>query len=265
MEKKPLVSVIMGVYNCSNTLEEAVKCITNQTYSNLELIICDDASTDNTYEVALKIAQQDERVVLIRNNENLTLAPTLNKCLEIANGEYIARMDGDDVCAGDRIEKEMAVLLGSDKYSFVSCWMELFDENGVFGTIKHVPEPKALDLISRSQFVHAACIIRKMDIMSINGYSTSKNRRRVEDYDLWVRLYKNGCVGYNIQEVLYSMRDDRYANKRRTLNNRLNESSVKRMAIKDFKAPFYMYIYTIIPIIKFFLPNVIYKIVHARK
>ena len=61
MENKPLISVIMGIYNCAETLEEAVDCIINQTFTNWELIMCDDCSKDNTYEVALKLAEKDSQ------------------------------------------------------------------------------------------------------------------------------------------------------------------------------------------------------------
>ena len=78
MNKEPLVSVLMGIYNCSDTLEEAVNCIINQTYTNWELIMCDDCSTDNTYEKALEIAKKDKRIKVIKNEKNITLAPALN-------------------------------------------------------------------------------------------------------------------------------------------------------------------------------------------
>ena len=107
METRPLISVLMGVYNCADTLEEAVQCMIDQSYTNWELIMCDDCSTDNTLQVALSLASKDSRIRVLRNEENQTLAPTLNKCLDVAQGEYIARMDGDDICPPERFEKEL--------------------------------------------------------------------------------------------------------------------------------------------------------------
>ena len=98
MDESPVISVIMGIYNCAETLPRAVECIQNQTFSDWELIMCDDGSSDDTYEAALELAKNDSRLVVIRNDKNMSLAPTLNKCLSYARGKYIARMDGDDLC-----------------------------------------------------------------------------------------------------------------------------------------------------------------------
>ena len=106
MEKKPLVSILMGIYNCADTLEEAIESIENQTYDNWELIMCDDGSKDNTYEIAKKYNEKNpEKFVLIKNEKNLGLNMTLNNCLKVAKGELIARMDGDDISLPERFGK----------------------------------------------------------------------------------------------------------------------------------------------------------------
>ena len=84
------ISVLMGIYNCADTLEQAVLSIQNQTYSNWELILCDDGSSDNTYAVAQDLAAKDNRIMLLRNMQNLGLNQTLNNCLAAATGDYIA-------------------------------------------------------------------------------------------------------------------------------------------------------------------------------
>ena len=88
------ISVLMGIYNCADTLEQAVASIRNQTYTNWELILCEDGSSDNTFEVAQMLAAEDNRIVLLRNEKNLGLNATLNRSLSVATGEYVARMDG---------------------------------------------------------------------------------------------------------------------------------------------------------------------------
>ena len=95
MQKK--VSIIMGIYNCADTLEEAVESILQQTYDDWELIMCDDGSMDSTYEIATRFSRQYENIIAFQNEKNMGLNYTLNKCLEKAKGEYIARMDGDDI------------------------------------------------------------------------------------------------------------------------------------------------------------------------
>lgn len=101
----------MGIYNCAPTLSEAIDSIVNQTYDNWELIMCDDGSTDDTYRIAESYRQKyPDKVKLIRNRHNSGLNITLNHCLEYAKGEYIARMDGDDISLPQRFEKEFNFL-----------------------------------------------------------------------------------------------------------------------------------------------------------
>lgn len=261
----PQVSVLMGIYNCADTLEEAVDCIIHQSFTDWELIMCDDCSSDNTYEVAKKIAEKDSRIVLLRNEKNLTLAPTLNKCASAASGKYLARMDGDDVCALDRFQKEIDVIDNHPEYAVVSCQMNLYDSQGIYRVIIHPDIPSPADLIKRSQFCHAGCMMRKDVFDHVGGYSESPDYKRVEDYDLWTRMYQAGYVGFNIQEPLYSMRDDRNALSRRTLENRKNEIRVKKNIMKWFKLPFSNYIYVFIPAVKAMMPGFLYKLAHKNK
>lgn len=265
MENKPLVSVIMGIYNCAETLEEAVDCIIHQTFSDWELIMCDDCSKDNTYEVALKLAEKDSRIIVIKNEKNLTLAPTLNRCIDIAKGEYIARMDGDDVCDITRFEKELDFLENNSQYAIVSSLMNLYDKCGVYRTIMYREKPSKESFIKGSQFCHAGCMMRIEAIKAVGGYSESMEYKRVEDYDLWTRMYKAGYVGFNIQEPLYSMRDDRNAASRRTLESRRNEIRVKLNIMKWFKLPISHYIYVLIPVIKAVMPSFVYKLAHKSR
>ena len=104
----PKISVLMGIYNCADTLPQAVASIQKQTYPNWELILCDDGSSDHTYEVAQALAAKDDRIVLLHNDRNLGLNQTLNACLAVATGDYIARMDGDDDCVPVRFEQQLA-------------------------------------------------------------------------------------------------------------------------------------------------------------
>lgn len=265
MNNEPLVSVLMAIYNCADTLEEAVNCIINQTYSNWELILYDDCSSDNTYEKALELAKRDSRIVVYKNEKNLTLAPTLNNCLKKAKGVYTARMDGDDVCALDRFEKEVEFLDAHLEYAVVSCKMNLFDDKGVYRTIDYLEKPQARDFIYTSQICHAGCMMRREVLEELGGYDCSVEVVRIEDYDLWVRLYKAGYKAYNIQEALYSMRDDRNANKRRKFKFRINEYRLKKQIKKDFKLPFKYSIQVIKPIIIGLLPSFIFNKIHKNK
>ncbi len=261
---KATISIIMGIYNCSDFLEQAIKCIQEQTMSDWELILCDDCSSDETLKIALSIASTDNRIKVIKNEKNITLAPTLNKCLKLAQGKYIARMDGDDLCHPTRLEQEFNFLEKNENVALVSCHMNLFDSQGIYRTVTYREHPDISHMADKSPFCHAGCMIRKKVIDELGGYDESPQCARVEDYDLWIRLYAAGYKGYNIQEALYSMRDDRNAQHRRTWQNRCNEARVKRKATRLFSLGIKGYIKSLIPIIKFFMPASVYKMAHRN-
>lgn len=256
----------MGIYNCESTLVDAIESIIQQTYKNWELILCDDCSTDGTVQIAEQyIRKNPGKIRLLKNEKNEGLNYTLNKCLQNANGEFIARMDGDDVCSPDRFEKEIAILNQHSEFAFVSCDMEFFDSNGIWGRTYVKSRPQVKDFVYCSQFCHAAAMIRKAALLDVGGYSCGKYLLRVEDYHLWIKLYAKGYRGYNILELLYRMRNDRMAQKRRTIQNRINECYVKHVAIHDLQLPFYYYIFCLKPLLLIILPSCFYAFLHKVK
>ena len=265
MNNEPLVSVIMAIYNCERFIEKAISCVVNQTYTNWELILIDDYSSDQTFSIAQKISNSDNRIRLFRNEKNLTLAPTLNKCLERANGKYIARMDGDDICALDRFEKEITFLENNPDYALVSCQMDLFDDSGVYGTVYYKETPQKEDFAYGSPICHAGCLMRKSVLEELGGYDISSEKERIEDYDLWVRMYTAGYKAYNLQEVLYSMRDDRNTIKRKKFKFRLTEYKLKRDLCKTFGLSLKYRVLSIKPIVLGLLPSFVYSFLHKKK
>lgn len=266
MEGMPLISIIMGIYNCGKTLQCALNSILDQTYNHWEVIMCDDGSSDDTVNVAQSFVDKyPDKFILLKNEKNMGLNFTLNKCLQYAKGQYIARMDGDDTCSFLRFEKEIEYLENHLEYSLVSCHMELYDESGVFGVVKYKENPELKDFLKASQFCHAGCMIRAEVLRELGGYTVSDKFLRVEDYELWVRLYLAGYRGYNLQEVLYSMRDDRNATKRRTFKNRVNESRVIKKICKEGKLALFNYCYVLIPILKWLTPRFLYQWLHRKK
>lgn len=269
MSKK--ISILMGVYNCENTLCEAIDSIIGQSYENWQFIICDDGSRDNTYKIAKEYEQKDpERFLVIKNKTNLGLNATLNKCLRLAEGEYIARMDGDDISVINRFEKEINILENYPEYAIVSSHMITFDENGEWGCIKTLEKPEVRDFATQvPMFCHAPCMIRREAFLDVEGYTEDKRLLRVEDYHLWYKLYAKGYRGYNIQESLYKMRDDRNALHRRTVSARLNGIYANFIGFKMINMPKWMYIYAIknaiLECIKLLLPDMVYMYLHKKR
>lgn len=261
----PLISVLMGVYNCAATVEEAIQSIIDQTVTDWEFIICDDGSSDDTYEVVKALAEKEPRIVLIRNEHNMGLAPTLNHCLRAARGTYTARMDGDDICSPDRFEKELAALEADPGCAVVSCAMLSFDENGVYGQSNYPEKPDKTDFFRMSPFCHAGCMMRKAVLLELGGYNESSQVERFEDFDLWYRLYKAGYYGRNLPEALYSMRDDRNAFRRRKMKYRLNVTKLSLKIYRDFKPGIRYFPGVVAPVIKGLLPEKLYHVLRRAK
>ena len=188
MNNIPKISIIMSVYNTPKEyLHSAVKSILSQTIADFEFIIYNDGSNEKTRMDLLEIVNIDARIVFIDCDENHGLAFALNQCLKVSRGNYIARMDSDDISAIDRLEKEMEYLEQFD-LDVVGSDMFLFENNKVWGkrTYKSVISNK--DFLSGSPLAHPTVFGKKEAFLSVQGYSEEKCCLRVEDYDLWLRM-----------------------------------------------------------------------------
>ncbi len=260
------VSVIMGIYNCETTLSEAVDSIVNQTFGEWKIIMCDDGSTDNTYKIAGEYQKKyPERIILIRNVQNRGLNYTLNHCLQYADTEYVARMDGDDLSLSHRLQMEVDFLDSHPEYAIVSSPMIYFDESGEWGRGIGNGEAKIEDLAKGTPFCHAPCMVRKEAYDAVRGYSVDKKLLRVEDYDLWIKMLSMGYKGYNLEEPLYMMRDDRNATNRRKYKYRINEARVTLKAIRLFHLGIFNYVYVLKPLLVGLLPTFLYDILHKKR
>lgn len=265
MRKKYTISVIMGIYNCGSTLPEAIDSLYCQTFKDFELIMCDDGSTDDTYEIARKYSEKYSNIVLLKNEQNRGLNYTLNYCLSEAGGTYIARMDGDDLSLPCRFEKELNFLESNPEFAIVSTAMIYFDENGEFMRNKPIPAPTPTDFVKGTPHCHAPCMVRKQAYEDVNGYGEDKWMIRVEDYDLWFKMYAKGYRGFNIQEPLYMMRDDRNAIARRTFKKKLNVFFVMNKGFRMLGLPYFYHIFTLRPLLVGLLPKAVYTYYHRRK
>lgn len=253
------ISVIIGIYNCASTVCEALDSIISQTYKNFEIIICDDGSTDDSYIIAKKYCTLYPYIKLLKNDKNMGLGYTLNKCLKASDGEYIARMDGDDIALPTRFEKQVLFLDNNKDISFVSSAMIHFDQDGIFkiGNPKNFPLKN--DFIRSSPFAHAPSMVRKTAFEFVGGYNTNSRCIRVEDYNLWFKMYSKGLKGANISEPLYKMRDDRNAYRRRKFKYRINEAYVKMKGFRMLQISPIYYFYIIRPLVIGILPYWLYK------
>lgn len=261
------ISVLMGIYNCAATLPEAIDSIVNQTYTDWELILCDDGSEDATYAVADAYRQKyPEKIILLKNEKNMGLNYTLNRCLEQAGGKYIARMDGDDVSLPHRFEREIGALTAEPDLDVVSCAMIRFDGKGDFGTGSTLSEyPGKNMLVHGPVHCHAPCMVKTETMRKVGGYSVDPRLLRVEDWNLWLKIYAAGGKGRNIPEALYRMRDDRNAAGRRKFRYRLNEAHMAALTVKTLGLPVWNYLFAVRPILVGLLPGPVYRYLHRQK
>ncbi len=196
MSSAPEISLIMSVYNGEDYLCEAIDSVLKQTFTNWELIVINDCSTDKTGEILNNYALQDSRVKVYTNEVNLRLPSSLNKALSLAQGKYIARMDADDVCLPDRLEKQYAFMEKNQDIALSSCrFMTL--KNGVIssggcGGKNDNESIKALLLVT-NPILHPG-IIARAEVIKKLGYD--KNFTCTEDMELWTRFI---LAGENVQ------------------------------------------------------------------
>lgn len=262
---KPRISVIIGIYNCASTLEEALDSVYAQTFQGFKIILCDDGSSDNTYELAKKYASKHDNIILVKNETNMGLNYTLNHCLKYADTEYVARMDGDDISLPERFEKEINFLDRHLEYAIVSTPMIYFDDQGEFGRGKGGYESTKENLIYGTAFCHAPCMIRREAYEDVGGYSVDKRLLRFEDYNLWMKMFAKGYKGYMLDECLYAMRDDRNATSRRNFKGRLRGIYAHYLAHKILKLPWHKFIlFTMINLVKGIMPTKLYDYFHKK-
>ena len=173
-----MISVIMGIYNQKDrdALEQAIDSILAQTYEEFEFLIYDDGSDEMNIKVLKELAQKDKRIRLLCGERNRGLAHALNECLMVAEGEYIARMDGDDVSAPERFQKQKEFLDHHSEYAFVGCSTTLFDENGIWGHRKMTKKPASKEFLKYSPYVHPSVMFRSTE----RGWRIFRSRRNTQ-------------------------------------------------------------------------------------
>lgn len=203
----PRISVIMSVYNSADYLREAIESILNQTFTNFEFIIFDDSSTDDSWKIITEYTNQDDRIILIQNQENIGLTKSLNKGIALAKGEYIARQDADDVSLPERFEKQVALLDQEPEVVLVSCNLELINSEGcITGMYQRACAPELVPwylLFYNRLAGHSQVVYRREIVKSLGSYSES--RRYSQDYELWCRLAKVGQIAI-LPEILLQQR-----------------------------------------------------------
>lgn len=191
---KPLISVVIPVFNGNGYLPAALISILNQTYKNIEVIAIDDGSIDNSFQILQNFAQRDSRLRVYQNKQNLNIANTLNRGFHLAKGQYLARMDADDIALPHRLEKQIKYLLAHPEVVIVGGQVKTIDVDG--RPLGHKLFPKSDKKIREALFTsnpiqHPTAMINR-SLVPKNFVWYDPSLPPAEDYDLFFRLGKFG-------------------------------------------------------------------------
>lgn len=169
MNKKPLVSIIMSVYNEEERVKKCINSILNQDYKNFEFLIVDDFSEDNTLEVLNKFSREDSRIKIFKNKSNLGLTKNLNFLIKKSSGDFVARQDADDTSKQDRIKKQVK--------TFQSLDLDVVGSRAIVEqTGKTIPSlsyylPLKISMLYKNPFIHGTLVFKKRILEKVNFYN----------------------------------------------------------------------------------------------
>lgn len=249
----PKISVLMGTHNGAKYIGRAIDSILNQTFRDFEFIICDDCSTDNTSQIVENI--HDDRIKFIKNETQAGLAASLNKCVQISSGEYLARMDDDDISHPERFSKQNEFLDHHPEYAIVGCCRRTFDDQGVWNTYGVEGELTKEDIIRCNIFTHPTVMMRRSALLDSGCYTVSERTMRGQDFDLWCKMYAHGYKGYVLKDILFDYYEDRSKIKEIKPKYRINNFKTHMIWRKKMGLPFIYDIYAYKELVAILVPQ----------
>lgn len=186
----PRVSIVMPVYNASMSLHEAIESMLAQTFTDFEFLIIDDGSTDDSASIIN--SYKDPRIRVLSNGKNEGLVYSLNRGIDEAFGEYIARMDSDDISLPQRLEEQVAFMDSRPEIGVSGTWIQTIDEHGknLKYTNKYLTEPEDIraGMLFNTPFAHPSVMIRTSVLRKTGLRYDMEDRFYYEDYSLWLKL-----------------------------------------------------------------------------
>lgn len=258
--KQVSVSVIMAEYNTDlRHLKAAIRSILDQTYRHFEFIIVDDCSKNNVENIVAEF--NDKRVKVLRNSDNKGFVCSLNRAIKAASGEYIVRMDTDDISLPERIEKLLNFIKKNPQYDVVGSRAVEFSGSKDAGAIGHPGEKNKKSIMRSDTMVHASTIMKKK---ALKGVAYYKDYKRAEDFVLWSELLMHGYRLYTIDEVLYRYRVNDGDYSKRKLRNRKDEIRARLIYYPRLNANIKDYLYIAKSVISGSLPPRLVRIYRKR-
>lgn len=198
----PSLTVLMSVYNGLPYLKEAIDSILQQTFSDFEFLIIDDASTDGSSQLLAEYAERDRRIRILTNQKNRGLGYSLARGVEVATTPWIARMDADDIAVPDRLQLQMDYVKEHPDVDILGGYLGFINDQGKFLFKKPVPtsHEEIYRLIWTNPFSHITVLFRREAILRVGSYSDRTHRS--EDYELWFRCAREGVIFANLPVIL---------------------------------------------------------------
>jgi glycosyltransferase EpsE len=236
-KSNPKISVIMPFYNAEKFLDEATQSILNQTFSDFEFIIINDASTDESDKIVQRYLV-DRRIKYVKNEINRGITRNLNCGIRMAKAGLIARMDGDDISSPERLERQFSFLQNNEDIDIVGSFASVINENGnQIGDLKFAITPEEINerCFYYGPFLHPTVLFRKKAIYEVGMYREKYSL--CQDLDLFLRLVHKGYLGANIPEFLlkyrkHSLSSDYKKHKKAVLGLKLKREVIKEHRIK---------------------------------
>lgn len=253
----------MGVYNAEKTIERAIRSLYEYT-GEMEVIAVNDGSSDNTLAVLSALKKQFLTLKVFSNEKNRGLTYSLNFAFSKSSGEFIARLDADDINAKSRFEKQLLFMSEHPEYAFCAGNAILFDENGNYARRKFPEKVTVNEIVRENPFIHPTLFIRRSALEKVGAYRDIKKTVRCEDYDLIFRLYATGLYGYNINEDLIYYFEERNGAGKHSFKTRRNEFYVRRYGSKINNSKRGRML-AFKPLILSVLPAKLYKKLHKSK
>lgn len=202
MKKTPKISVLMPTYNAEEYIATAIESILNQTFSDFEFIIINDGSTDNTADIVKTYAKADKRIKFVDNKKNQGLVAVLNQGLDMANGEYIARMDSDDISLPQRFARQVEYMDANPDVGVLGTAGQNFGADNSTNISPEIVD--VIELIRGVGFYHPSVMMRK-SVLDEYNLRYDPNYPLAEDHELWSRML-NVTKMRNIPDVLLKYR-----------------------------------------------------------
>lgn len=245
----PLVSIITPAFNASGFIEETINSVINQSYNNWEMIIVDDFSSDDTYEIANHYAKKDSRINVYRNEKNMGVAATRNKGLRIARGEFIAFLDSDDIWKKEKLESQLAFMFDNGvaiSYSYYCCFVD-----DISHPIKLIKCPLKATQYSVVKSNYMGCLTVMVNKNKVGDFYMP-NLNHGEDMLTWYGIMSKGFTARCVPEVLAY-----YRLSKKSLSSNKHKTAKKQWTIyREYlhfpflKCVYYFTIYSILGLLK---------------